>query len=168
LPTVDRLDPENGSYAPGEFVVTCLFFQTTHGRQWSRDLYEQYVALRSIAHTIEPVQDRLVVMEGARDLLTMTELHTRERREKDDIRGTIGIDETFITDLYYAQRGCCAIGNTPIYPWIKSKSKSGVWSWSLDRIDDSQGYIKGNVRLVWINFNLPVKLSVSDVQAVFD
>jgi len=52
--------------------------------------------------------------------------------------------EEIVQELYDRQQGLCALTGRPF-------ELMGDWAASLDRIDSSQGYKRGNIRLVaWV------------------
>jgi hypothetical protein len=64
------------------------------------------------------------------------------------------IDHTYLLELYNNQNGKCAkTGRSFVFETdgIENRSKDGP---SLDRIDSSLGYIKGNVQLVTYHYNV--------------
>ena len=60
------------------------------------------------------------------------------------------IDLDHLIDLYEEQRGICAVTGMPMH----TTTEESDLSVSPDRIDNTQGYIKGNVRLVCARANL--------------
>jgi hypothetical protein len=64
------------------------------------------------------------------------------------------ISKEFIFNLSEKQNDSCAITGSP----LNYKTNSD-WQCSLDRIDDSIGYIESNVRLITLEFNTPSKWS---------
>lgn len=68
------------------------------------------------------------------------------------------IDLSFLRDLWHFQNGICPFtGWKLILPYDAEKWSAdtpfGTHSASLDRIDNSKGYLKGNVRFVSVIFN---------------
>ena len=56
------------------------------------------------------------------------------------------IDKEFLVELYKKQKGMCAISNEPM---TMVRGEGDIYeNMSIDRIDNSKGYIKTNVRLV--------------------
>ena len=51
-----------------------------------------------------------------------------------------------------AQKGLCSLSGTPMSLVFKHNTKS-ISQVSIDRIDNSDGYIKGNVQLVALGIN---------------
>tara|TARA_B110000967_G_scaffold78370_1_gene81049 strand:+ start:288 stop:596 length:309 start_codon:yes stop_codon:yes gene_type:complete len=60
------------------------------------------------------------------------------------------IDLPYLLDLYAGQNGICAATGIPMHITTDESDLSV----SPDRIDNTQGYIKGNVRLVCARANL--------------
>lgn len=60
------------------------------------------------------------------------------------------IDLAYMTALYSQQKGICAVTGIPMHITTEESDLSV----SPDRIDNTQGYIKGNVRLVCARANL--------------
>jgi hypothetical protein len=59
------------------------------------------------------------------------------------------LDELFLNSIW---NGKCALSNISIF--LKDKLPNNLTTASLDRIDSSQGYIKGNVQFVAYGLNL--------------
>lgn len=59
----------------------------------------------------------------------------------------------YIAELYLDQKGICPITGHILSPYSGDWNQKNPYKMSIDRIDSSQGYIKGNVRLVthWAN-----------------
>ena len=65
-------------------------------------------------------------------------------------RAEVTIDQAYLMALYDAQEGLCALSNVRM-TW--ATGKTAPTSISMDRIDCSQGYVDGNVRLVCVCVN---------------
>jgi len=63
------------------------------------------------------------------------------------------IDKEYMLELWEAQEGKCAISGVSLQMSSWSQANKNPYRASLDRIDNSKGYVIGNVRLVthWIN-----------------
>jgi len=63
------------------------------------------------------------------------------------------IDKEYMLELWEAQEGKCAISGVSLQTSSWSQANKNPYRASLDRIDNSRGYVIGNVRLVthWIN-----------------
>lgn len=66
------------------------------------------------------------------------------------------IDLPYLKQLWEEQNGICALSGLPMIPRIL-QDRSQPSSASLDRIDSSKGYIKGNVQFVCCSINLAKK-----------
>jgi len=69
------------------------------------------------------------------------------------------IDLDYLVKLFYIQDGKCIYRNTPLIVMPRGEREYNNLKWipdalSIDRIDSSVGYFKGNVQFVGIQFNL--------------
>lgn len=58
------------------------------------------------------------------------------------------IDEAHLVEMYEATAGCCAVSGLPFRLTHDGPSRCNPYGVSIDRIDSSKGYTRGNVRLV--------------------
>ena len=65
-------------------------------------------------------------------------------------RAEVTIDINYLMDLFEKQKGLCALSGVKM-TW--SKGKVLPTSISIDRIDNSKGYVPGNVRLLCVVVN---------------
>lgn len=91
------------------------------------------------------------------DQFTPFRYHIRNaKRRKDLNKEESTVDVQFLKCLWDSQNGCCAITGIKLehryLSWMKNQQKSPYQA-SLDRIDNSKGYIKGNVRFVCLMYN---------------
>lgn len=79
-------------------------------------------------------------------LLKHCQYRTTERN-RNGRNHTIDIDYDYILNIWENQNGKCAISGIPMN--LKSTTD---WQCSIDRINNKNGYVKGNVRLVCLEF----------------
>jgi hypothetical protein len=65
-------------------------------------------------------------------------------------RAEVTIDVEYLLNLFEEQKGFCALSGIKM-TWATGKTKPT--SISIDRIDNSKGYIPGNVRLICVVVN---------------
>lgn len=63
------------------------------------------------------------------------------------------IDLEYCLELYNKQKGLCYITNIPMIGRYSTKENHSPYQISIDRIDSSKGYLKGNVCLVCLAVN---------------
>lgn len=63
------------------------------------------------------------------------------------------IDRDYLTQVWYSQQGRCAVSGVAMQTESGTRENKNPYRASLDRIDNSQGYVIGNVRFVchWVN-----------------
>lgn len=81
------------------------------------------------------------------NLKTSTQARNKGRKTK----LTINITSSYIQELFESQNGKCALTGIPLK--MATTSHSGDATASLDRIDSTRGYIKGNVQWVYMKVN---------------
>jgi hypothetical protein len=82
-------------------------------------------------------------------------------------RHDCSIDVQYVKKLWEDQEGKCAITGLPLVlhasGWLWEKDTGNPWKPSLDRINSSEGYVKGNVRFVCLIANLAMQSWSDDV-----
>lgn len=79
------------------------------------------------------------------------------------------IDVKFLSELWDAQNGRCAISNIPMKYHAKGMGRKSLDSASLDRIDSDKGYTKDNVQFVAMAINLAKNIhSNEDMRSFLD
>lgn len=63
------------------------------------------------------------------------------------------VDRAYLVNLWHEQQGRCAISGMPMQTQSGTREEKNPYRASLDRVDNSQGYVRGNVRFVchWVN-----------------
>lgn len=72
------------------------------------------------------------------------------------------IDVDYINDLLAQQNNKCALSNVPL-----ALARNTKWQCSLDRIDTSMGYVRGNVRLTALEFNTAKQWTPEKIRLAF-
>lgn len=94
------------------------------------------------------------------DVLSQSKANARKRGHEHDI------DRAYITHLYHEQRGTCYWTGLPIAPSVDNQHPMQP---SLDRLDNSVGYVPGNV--VWVSWamnRMRGSLSVDEFTALLE
>lgn len=84
------------------------------------------------------------------EVKTSLDSHVRAilSRAKDDRRKPeVNVDLQYLIDLWYQQKGMCKLSGIKMEHQRKTR-KHNLYNASLDRIDSSLGYLKGNVQWV--------------------
>lgn len=92
--------------------------------------------------------------------------HLRRVRRRSKAKGVVtDLDLDYLWGLWRQQNGKCAYTNIPLVnPHYKIKQNSIIYTASLDKIDSSKGYKKGNVQFVSMAINY-MKSTLSDSEA---
>ena len=63
------------------------------------------------------------------------------------------IDRDYLVSLWHAQQGRCAVSGMSMQTQSGTREQKNPYRASLDRMDNNQGYVRGNVRFVchWVN-----------------
>lgn len=90
------------------------------------------------------------------DEFTPFRYHIRNAKRRRDLHKKLPIDVKFLKQLWDSQDGRCAVTGFKLQhkylSWMKNQQKSPYQA-SLDRIDNSKGYTKDNVRFVCLMYN---------------
>lgn len=100
------------------------------------------------------------------DEFTPFRYHLRNAKRRKNLDKNL--DVQFLKELWESQNGRCAITGFKLkhryLSWTKNEPKNPYQA-SLDRIDNNQGYIKGNVRFVCLMYNY-ARNNFSDEQTI--
>jgi hypothetical protein len=99
-------------------------------------------------------QERYIRYQSSpRGLLTsfVSTCKTNLKKKKQDRELEFDIDYKYLYDTYRNQKGVCAYSGMPLC--FGHDYKTTDWKISIERIDVSKGYIKGNVCFVCLPFN---------------
>lgn len=66
---------------------------------------------------------------------------------------TFNVTEEYLLELLVRCQFRCTVSGIP-FSWETEPKRMGKWTPSLDRIDNAEGYVQGNVRLVVLAANL--------------
>lgn len=100
------------------------------------------------------------------DLSSFRYFHARARFRKN--KGETNLTPEYLKEVWDSQKGICPLsGLEMILPedtggWIKGKQPNNA---SMDRIDNNNGYIKGNVRFITVMANL-ARADFSDKEVI--
>lgn len=72
---------------------------------------------------------------------------TATRNNARKLKRRFTLTTEFIVEMYLAQKGLCAISGLPMMPETNQQF-SDPFAPSIDRLDNSRGYLRNNVRLV--------------------
>jgi hypothetical protein len=91
-------------------------------------------------------------------------IHTARVRQKEKVNLQVDIDSKYLSELWDKQKGICPYTRIKLYvAKRKQKDNDHRYLASLDRIDSSKGYIKGNVQFVSTSINY-MKNKMTDQQ----
>ena len=101
-------------------------------------------------------------VKGALNILHHNSIHSSQYRRSRgrELAGKHDIDLAFLEQLWQEQDGRCYYSNIPMM-FVNNE-----WRVSLERLDNNQGYIRGNVVLCCIEFNTKSQWSISKVDHV--
>ena len=71
-----------------------------------------------------------------------------KRTKKNGKKMEFDIEVSYLEDLYYEQKGKCAISGVPLRFERGTNSEKNPESCSIDRIDSKKGYVVGNIQLL--------------------
>lgn len=81
-------------------------------------------------------------------------IHTARVRQKEKANLEVNIDTKYLAKLWDKQKGICPYTRVKLYVAKRgAKNNDHRYLASLDRIDSSKGYIKGNVQFVSTSIN---------------
>lgn len=103
---------------------------------------------------------------GSRDLSENGSFLFYVHKARDVSPHECSVDASYLKELWHTQQGKCAYTGIPLKLITRkiSSIKTGITAASLDRIDSSKGYLKGNVQFVALGLNY-AKNSFTDLQA---
>jgi len=145
--SLERLDNDLG-YSVSNVRWVALEFQTR--AQWSNSkmIYASRMGNRPLLHDSLAALQQRHVHAHCRKLLKHARSSAHLRRKNGRVRA--GIMELTLDDLlvmYTRQRGLCAVSGMPL-----CMSSGTNWSASLERADNSEGYMVSNCSLICLEF----------------
>jgi hypothetical protein len=106
------------------------------------------------------MKKNLLIGNAMRDEYTDFRYYVRKARARDS---KMDLDLPYIKDLWEKQGGRCAFTGIPLVQWdVKNGKKNTINLGSLDRIDSSKGYLKGNVQFISAALNM-AKQDMDDI-----
>jgi len=176
----ERLDNEI-TYTRDNTRLICRFFQSGgrgNASQWTPEKFQSVFELRSqedpeerntwVDEQIKLAEEDLELSDGEkksrgkkkggrqtcdlynklRILIKSAKKHTSERNDNGRDHAAVEIDIPYLLELVKEHRLRCQYSKVPMNIHPHSQ-----WLCSLERIDDTRGYVKGNVALVAHEFN---------------
>lgn len=104
---------------------------------------------RNTCHTCKHLMSRVRASGSLEGFLQMRLTSLKQRHRLKEYEGT-PVSLEYLIGLYEQQRGICAISNLPMHITTDQSDLSV----SVDRVDITQGYVEGNLRLVCARINL--------------
>ena len=133
--SVERVDEQRG-YSTANCVLIDIHFQSAW-RQWSREKFTMVPILR----------DTPCTWYGTEELLARFRLAVYGSEQRTKVRNASGRGHTHditkhdLLEMWRRQGGRCAYLGVPL-------TLQGDWQFSVERLDDSVGYVKENVVLI--------------------
>ena len=85
----------------------------------------------------------------------ISKYHYQKFKERTESRKlTFEITGDYINQLCIKQNRRCAVTNQPICSFYADRNATSPWVYSIDRIDNSLGYVPGNIRLTTKDANM--------------
>ena len=138
--SIDRINSSKG-YTIDNIQLVTVIAQTL---KWDSDMDDFKRLIKKILD--KGVKSTKEVTDEVKKFITKRLKQCRDRHLRATKKGkdiSIEIDQEYIEKLYDDQGGACAISGLEM-----AMETNNVKSLSIDRIDSSKGYIKGNVHLV--------------------
>lgn len=146
----ERLDRTQGYAVEGNVVICCSVFNVGGEYDFSHKLVLQMYFAGSFPVFYDQYLRRIPRKFITKKCYSSKSLAKKRKRRasREDRSFLFDIDTDYLTRLAVSQGYRCAISNIPLV-----FEKHHPWLASLDRIDPTQGYIRGNVRWVINRFN---------------
>lgn len=161
--SVERLDETKG-YSRTNCVLVAGHFQGTF-RQWSRDKFLQIPELRQAPSNFDEDEvNRTLQYEETKPKKNPPKLHafirrslyrcanSTEKRKENGRDMQMDISMTDVVQQWVKQRGRCAYLDVPL-------TFDGDWQMSIERVDDTRGYMVDNIVLIALEVQLRCKWS---------
>ena len=113
---------------------------------------------------LKPYQEKLKRNTGSgnwlrkKDIYSQFRYHLNNAKRHTDNKDLIDLDLEYLKTLWDNQQGKCAVTGIELkikhIHTKKQRTDKSPYQASLDRIDNSKGYVKGNVRFVCYMFNI--------------